>query len=187
VEQRGEYRIQARRDVVWKALNDADVLGRCIPGCESIAVVDGTRFVAAVTSKVGPVKARFQGEITLENLNPPESYTLVGTGQGGAAGFARGEARVHLEDEGAQTLLTYQLAASVGGKLAQVGSRLIDGAARKLADDFFACFKQVLESEGGADGSGGVATRREARLVSTATTWIIVAALAAAVVFLLFI
>jgi carbon monoxide dehydrogenase subunit G len=185
VEQRGEYLIQARRDAVWKALNDAEVLGRCIPGCESVAVTDDNRFVAAVTSKIGPVKARFQGEISLEDLNPPESYTLKGTGQGGAAGFARGEARVRLEDEGAQTLLTYDLTASVGGKLAQVGSRLIDGAARKLADDFFATFKQVIESEEGVEVSDGAATRKPPRMDPRAMTWIVVAALAAAVAFFL--
>ncbi|MEE9254604.1 MAG: carbon monoxide dehydrogenase subunit G [Pseudomonadales bacterium] len=155
MEQTGEYRIRAVREVVWKALNDAEILGRCIPGCESLVAVEENRFVAAVTSKIGPVKARFQGEITLSELDPPQSYTLTGRGQGGAAGFARGEARVQLDDEGDETLLKYELAASVGGKLAQVGSRLVDGVVRKLADDFFTSFKEVIEGE----VPGGVESR----------------------------
>lgn len=147
VEQTGEYRIRAGREQVWKALNDAEILGRCIPGCESIVAVDENRFVAAVTSKVGPVTARFRGEITLSELDPPRSYVLTGSGQGGAAGFARGQARVHLDAQGDETLLKYELGANIGGKLAQVGSRLVDGAARKLADDFFASFKAVMEAD----------------------------------------
>ncbi len=147
MEQTGQFRIRAPRNAVWEALQDPEILGRCIPGCESIEAAEKNRFVATVTARVGPVKARFQGEITLSDLNPPESYTLKGNGQGGAAGFARGEARVRLEEQNGDTLLKYDVGANVGGKLAQLGSRLVDGAARKFADDFFASFKQVLEGE----------------------------------------
>lgn len=185
MEQTGEHRIRATREVVWKALNDAEILGRCIPGCESLVAVDEHRFVAAVTSKIGPVKARFQGEITLSELDPPKSYTLTGSGQGGVAGFARGEARVQLEDEGAETLLKYELAANVGGKLAQVGSRLVGGVARKMADDFFTSFKEVIEGE--APGSGEPrAHKARLRLGMKRWMWValVIVLAAAALVFL---
>ena len=133
----GEYRIAAAREAVWAALNDPDVLKECIPGCETLEKTDDTHFAATVKAKVGPVSAKFKGDVTLSDLNPPESYTISGEGKGGAAGFAKGGAKVHLAEDGGATVLTYDVDAQVGGKLAQIGGRLIDGTAKKLADDFF--------------------------------------------------
>ncbi|MGH6905292.1 MAG: SRPBCC family protein [Geminicoccaceae bacterium] len=140
----GEYRIPASRDQVWAALNDADTLRASLPGCETLERISDREFAATVVAKVGPVKAKFNGNVTLSNLNPPESYTISGEGKGGAAGFAKGGADVRLIEEGDVTILTYAAKADVGGKLAQLGSRLIDGTARKIADEFFDNFvKQV--------------------------------------------
>ncbi len=142
MEIKGEYRIPAPRETVWQALNDADVLRECIPGCESLEKVSDTELTATVKAKVGPVSAKFTGAVTLEDLNPPESYRIVGEGKGGVAGFAKGGAAVHLADDGGETVLTYEADAKVGGKLAQIGSRLIQGTARKLADQFFRNFAE---------------------------------------------
>ena len=144
----GEYRIPAPREKVWAALNDPETLRASIPGCESLEKASDNAFIATVVAKVGPVKAKFNGHVTLLNLNPPESYTISGEGKGGAAGFAKGSAAVRLEDgedAGDGTLLSYDVTASVGGKLAQLGSRLIDGFARKMADSFFENFAQAVE------------------------------------------
>jgi uncharacterized protein len=140
----GEYRIPAPRETVWAALNDTETLKRAIPGCESIERQSETEMTATVMAKVGPVKARFTGAVTLENLNPPESYTIRGEGKGGAAGFAKGGAQVSLREDGEVTVLTYTAHADVGGKLAQLGSRLIQGTARKLADEFFGNFSREV-------------------------------------------
>ena len=136
----GEFRIPASRDAVWKALNDPEILKRSIAGCEELEKTSDTEFTAKVTAKVGPVKARFAGKVTLSDLDPPNGYTIAGEGQGGAAGFAKGGAKVRLEPDGDGTLLKYTVNAAIGGKLAQIGARLIDGAARKMADEFFASF-----------------------------------------------
>ena len=133
----GEQRIAAPRETVWAALNDPEVLLACIPGCEEIEKVSETEMNAKVKAKVGPVSAKFQGSVTLSDLKPPESYRISGEGKGGAAGFAKGGATVKLAEDGDGTLLTYEVDAQVGGKLAQIGSRLIDGTAKKLAGDFF--------------------------------------------------
>lgn len=133
----GEFRIPVRRKRVWQALNDPQVLQACIPGCESLERVSATEFTATMKSKIGPVKARFTTKIELSNLNPPESYTISGQGQGGVAGFAKGSADVLLAEEDSETILQYVARVQVGGKLAQVGSRLLSGAAQKLADEFF--------------------------------------------------
>ena len=125
---------------VWTALNDPDALRECIPGCESLARDTDNRWNAVVAARVGPVSARFNGTIELADVAPPSSYTLLFKGQGGAAGFATGEARVSLTPSGGGTALAYTARAQVGGKLAQIGSRLIDGAAAKLADEFFERF-----------------------------------------------
>ncbi|ODN72229.1 SRPBCC family protein [Methylobrevis pamukkalensis] len=135
----GEYRIPASRDAVWAALNDPDTLKACIPGCESLER-DGEALVAAVVAKIGPVKAKFAGKVTFEDVDPPNGYTISGEGSGGVAGFAKGGAAVRLAEDGADTILTYTAKAQVGGKLAQLGSRLIDSTARKMADDFFGAF-----------------------------------------------
>lgn len=144
MEMSGEYRIPARRELVWEALNDPDVLADCIPGCESLQKVSDNKMVAKVTAKIGPVKATFNGEVTLSNIVPPEGYTISGEGKGGAAGFAKGGADVALEAVGEETILRYTAHAQVGGKLAQIGSRLIESASKKLADDFFGAFAAKL-------------------------------------------
>jgi uncharacterized protein len=138
----GEYRIPAPRETVWAALNNPDVLKACIPGCEELSKTSDTEFVARVVAKIGPVKAGFGGKVTLSDLDPPNGYTITGEGQGGAAGFAKGGAKVRLEavDGGAATVLHYSADAQIGGKLAQIGSRLVEGTAKKLADEFFAAF-----------------------------------------------
>jgi uncharacterized protein len=142
----GEYQIAAPRQRVWEALNDPEVLRQCIPGCEEIVKLSDVEWTAKVTAKVGPVKAKFGGKVTLSDLDPPNGYTITGEGTGGAAGFAKGGAAVKLIDQGAGTLLSYTVKAQVGGKLAQIGSRLIDGASRKMADEFFAQFATMLST-----------------------------------------
>jgi carbon monoxide dehydrogenase subunit G len=123
-------------------LNDPAVLRDCIPGCEALDGSPEQGFSARVTTKIGPVKATFNGAVTLSNLSPPASYTISGEGKGGVAGFAKGGADVHLAEDGGATVLTYAANAQVGGKLAQLGSRLIDSTAKKLADQFFSCFAE---------------------------------------------
>jgi len=142
----GEVRIAAPREAVWRALNDPEILRQCIPGCEEIEKLSDTEMTAKVTAKVGPVKARFGGKVTLSDLDPPNGYKISGEGQGGAAGFAKGGAVVRLasDEPGSGTVLHYEVNAAVGGKLAQIGSRLIDGTARKMADDFFTTFASLV-------------------------------------------
>lgn len=140
----GEYRIPAPRQRVWEALNDPETLGRCIPGCESIQKTSDTGMAAVVNAKVGPVSAKFTGNVTLEDIDPPNGYTIRGEGKGGVAGFAKGTARVRLADDGDDTLLTYVVDAQVGGKLAQVGARLVSGTVRKMADEFFGSFSALV-------------------------------------------
>lgn len=136
----GEERILAPRDAVWRGLNDPDILKRCIPGCQSIEMKSPTELSAVVKIKIGPVSASFTGDVILSNLNPPESYTISGEGKGGIAGFAKGGADVTLIDDGTETVLRYDVKAQIGGKLAQLGSRLVDSTAKKLAQQFFTDF-----------------------------------------------
>jgi carbon monoxide dehydrogenase subunit G len=144
----GTQKIAAPRDKVWAALFDPEVLKQCIPGCDSIEATGDNELAAKVTLRVGPVKASFAGRVSLSDLVPPESCTLSGEGQGGVAGFAKGHANVRLTDEGPDaTLLTYEAKADVGGKLAQLGGRLIDSTARKLAGDFFTNFGKIVAPE----------------------------------------
>ena len=144
----GTERIPAPREAVWEALNDPEVLRACIPGCQSLER-DGEGFNATVQVKMGPVKANFAGEVELQDIVPSESYTIVGSGKGGVAGHASGSSRVRLADaEAGETELRYDVEAQVGGKIAQLGSRLIDSSARKLAGQFFANLRQHFE--GGA-------------------------------------
>jgi carbon monoxide dehydrogenase subunit G len=145
----GEYRIPAPLQAVWEALNDPDVLRACIAGCQRLDKVSDTEMTALVVAKVGPVSATFRGNVVLSELDPPNGYTLTGQGQGGAAGFARMGAKVALSADGEQTLLRYTASADIGGKLASVGSRLVQSVAKKNADDFFAAFARRL-------GGGGV-------------------------------
>lgn len=150
MQQTGEYLIAAPVQQVWDGLNDPDVLGACITGCQEITRIDETHFAAKVKAKIGPVNATFQAELELKDLNPPHGYTIDGSVKGGAAGFAKGGAQVQLADAGSgQTQLTYQVDANVGGKLAQIGSRLVDGAARKIADEFFAAFSAHMSGDTG--------------------------------------
>ncbi len=144
VQQAGEYRIAAAREKVWLALNDPEVLAQCIEGCQSMTKVADDAYTTSIKAKVGPVSATFSADLNLSDLNPPSSYTLNGSVKGGAAGFGKGAAHVSLVEDGNATILRYQVDANVGGKLAQVGSRLIDGAARKMADDFFRRFSEVV-------------------------------------------
>ena len=141
----GEYRIPAPRAEVWQALNDVEVLRACIPGAEALDKLSDTEFRATVKAKVGPVAARFSGKVTLSDLAPPEHYRISGEGTGGAAGFAKGGAEVTLaEADDGGTVLSYRADVQVGGKLAQIGSRLVAGTARKMADDFFGRFAERL-------------------------------------------
>ncbi|MBT7956055.1 MAG: carbon monoxide dehydrogenase subunit G [Rhodospirillaceae bacterium] len=147
----GEYRIPATREKVWEALNDPEILKQCIDGCQELNKDSDTEFSAKVTAKVGPVKAKFAGKVTLSELDPPNGYTISGEGQGGVAGFAKGGADVKLAEDGGETVLSYQAKAEVGGKLASVGSRLVEGVAKKQADDFFGKFSEIVG--GGAEAA----------------------------------
>jgi len=138
-------RIPASKEKVWAALNDPAVLKQCIPGCQSLEMASPTEMTATVVLKVGPVKATFGGKVTLSDLDPPNSYRITGEGAGGVAGFAKGGATVTLASEGSDvTVLHYEVDAQIGGKLAQLGGRLIDSTARKLAGEFFAAFANVV-------------------------------------------
>jgi carbon monoxide dehydrogenase subunit G len=145
MEMTGEQLIPASQDETWAALNDPEVLKSCVPGCEAIEPVSDREFTVLMTARVGPVAAKFRGKLALSEVKPPHSYSLAFEGQGGVAGFAKGTASVRLAARGeAETLLTYQARANVGGKLAQVGSRLVDAAAQKVAGDFFAAFNERM-------------------------------------------
>lgn len=174
----GEQLIPAPRQAVWDAINDPDILRQCITGCESVTKTSDTDFEAAVLVKVGPVKARFKGKVTLGDLDPPNSCTISGEAQGGvAAGFGKGSAKVQLVDAqidgtpAPATRLSYSVNAQVGGKLAQIGARLIDGVAAKMAEDFFAKFNQIVgEPAAGADTASAVAEAAKAEPISASST-----------------
>ena len=136
----GEVQLAAPREAVWEKLNDPAVLKACIPGCEELERTDDGGFRAVAKMKVGPVSARFKGKVALSDLDPPNGYKISGEGEGGVAGFAKGGAVVKLSDKDGGTLLVYDVEAQIGGKLAQLGQRLIAGAAKKMADEFFAKF-----------------------------------------------
>jgi carbon monoxide dehydrogenase subunit G len=144
MEIKGEYRIPAPRQKVWEALNDPEILKQCIPGCDELVKLSDTEMNGKVTAKVGPVTAKFAGKVTLSDVKAPESYTIMGEGQGGVAGFAKGGAKVSLAEDGGGTVLTYIADAQVGGKLAQIGSRLIQATSRMMADQFFGKFAVVV-------------------------------------------
>lgn len=144
----GEYTIPATKQEVWDALNDAEVLKVCVPGCEEMEKVSDTEFTAKITAKIGVVRAKLKGVVKLSDIDAPNSYTISGSGKGGAAGFAKGGATVSLSDApGGGTLLTYTAKADLGGKLAAVGSRVIQGVVKKMADDFFGKFAKVVSGE----------------------------------------
>jgi carbon monoxide dehydrogenase subunit G len=171
----GSRTVPASVEATWAALNDPEALKACIPGCESIERTSDTEFRVAMTARVGPVSAKFSGRIVLADLVPPTSYRLSFEGQGGAAGFARGEARVELASEQDGTRIDYTANAQVGGKLAQIGSRLVDAAAAKVADDFFARFVERL-------GGGVTAAVPVAESAAMRTLWWRLALAAAIVV-----
>ena len=175
MEMTGEQLIPVGQQQVWEALNDPEILKKCIAGCESIDKVSDTEYKVAMTAAVGPVKAKFAGKLLLQDLNPPNSYAIAFEGSGGAAGFGKGGAQVKLAPEGGSTRLAYTAKATVGGKLAQIGSRLVDGVARKMADDFFVKFNAIVAGAGAvgaapvatassvSEGTSGRATAMEAR------------------------
>jgi carbon monoxide dehydrogenase subunit G len=167
---KGEYQIASNREKVWQALIDPETLKKCIPGCESMEQISDTEFAATVMAAIGPVRARFQTKLSLENLRPPESYTLVGESKAGAAGFGRGSADVTLADNDDGTLLSYTADFKVGGKLAQVGSRLVVGVTKKIADDFFGKFSRELDP-----GSASVAAEDSGHGTVASRTWLAVA------------
>ncbi|MZR30576.1 CoxG family protein [Sneathiella litorea] len=142
----GEELISASRAEVWNALNDPEILRQSIPGCQSVEKISDTEFTATVKVKVGPVSAKFKGNVELSNIDAPNGYTITGEGKGGAAGFGKGGADISLTESDNGTLLAYDVNASVGGKMAQIGSRLIDGTAKKLAGEFFANFNKLVSS-----------------------------------------
>ncbi len=146
MEMNGEQRIPATQQQTWEALNDPEVLKACVPGCESIEKLSDTDFQVLMMARVGPVSAKFKGKLTLSDLDPPDAYSIAFEGQGGVAGFGKGGAKVRLEAAGDETVLRYDVKASVGGKLAQIGSRLVGGTARKIANDFF---ERFVEEVGG--------------------------------------
>ena len=142
----GEVQLPASREAVWARLNDAETLKACIPGCEELNMLSPTEFEAVAVNKIGPVKAKFKGKVTLSDLDPPNGYKISGQGDGGVAGFAKGGAEVKLTAKDGGTLLSYNVEAQIGGKLAQLGQRLINGAAKKLADDFFVKFADAVKA-----------------------------------------
>jgi carbon monoxide dehydrogenase subunit G len=161
MELKGEQVLPLPRERVWAALNDPEILKASVPGCEAFERVGDNEFQIVMAASVGPVKARFKGKMTLSDLKPPQSYSLAFEGSGGAAGFGKGGAHVELEEDGAGTKLVYTSHAQVGGRLAQVGARLIDGVARKMAADFFGRFTVALlgqqaETSSAANAAGGV-------------------------------
>lgn len=178
------YLINAPQERVWQALNDPDILARCIPGCEKLEKQSDTEFNAVVTTKVGTVKAKFNGSVSLEDLNPPHSYTMVGQGKGGPAGLAKVTANVDLKPQEGGTLLSYDAKATVSGKLAQIGARLIDSTAKRMAGEFFERFSKEVGEPAPATPEGAVA-KPAAAPTSAATSgggvsmWVWIAAAAA--------
>ena len=156
MEMSGEQLIPASQAATWAALNDPEILKACVPGCESIEKTAENEYVVLMTARIGPVSAKFKGKLALSDLDPPNSYSLAFEGQGGVAGFGKGGAKVQLLPEGGNTKLTYQVKANVGGKLAQIGSRLVDAAAKKLSEEFFNSFtaKVASENPGHGDAQG---------------------------------
>jgi carbon monoxide dehydrogenase subunit G len=154
MEMSGEERIPASQAATWAALNDPEMLKACVPGCETIENVAENEFQVLMVARIGPVSAKFKGKLALSDLDPPNSYAIAFEGQGGAAGFGKGSAQVQLTPEGEGTRLTYRVKASVGGKLAQIGSRLVDAAAKKISQDFFAAFNEKVGALQGAAAAG---------------------------------
>jgi carbon monoxide dehydrogenase subunit G len=180
----GEYRIPALRQVVWDALNDPEVLKGCLSGCERLDKLSDTAFDAVVTTKVGPIKATFTGAVELSDMDPPNAYVISGEGKGGAAGFAKGSAKVNLREDGGVTVLGYTVEARLGGKLGQMGARVVDPVARKMADEFFGKFAETVGGRPSVEpaelqGADLAAAKPSRRLI-----WILAIAGAAAITLL---
>jgi len=195
MEMTGEQLIPASQQDTWNALNDPEILKACVPGCEAIDPVAQNEFQVAMVARVGPVSAKFKGKLSLSDLDPPNSYSIAFEGQGGAAGFGKGSARVTLAAQDGGTRLGYTVNASVGGKLAQIGSRLVDAAARKIADDFFKAFNDKVASLYGAAAQEAAHDEQHAEpvhadadmpTISTATVAVIAAVALVAVIVALF-
>jgi carbon monoxide dehydrogenase subunit G len=182
MEMNGSRTVPADIETTWRALNDPEVLKACIAGCESVERVSDHEYRMTMTARVGPVSARFTGRITMTDVVAPTSYTLSFEGQGGAAGFAKGEARVALAHNNPGTRIDYQVKAQVGGKLAQIGSRLIDGAAAKVADDFFARFADRLGGPPPAPAGDAVPAPTDSRVRAALRTMSVRLALAAVII-----
>lgn len=169
----GQQRIPASRDTVWKALNDVEVLKACIPGCQELIKISDTEMTAMAVIKVGPVTAKFQGAVTLSEIDPPNGYRITGEGQGGVAGFAKGGAAIRLEQDGDGTILYYDVSAQVGGKLSQLGGRLIDATAKQMSNLFFKRFAEEIETRYGdqpaTTGSSAAATAPAAKTANAAS------------------
>ena len=173
MEMTGEYKIAAPRSKVWEALNDPETLAKCIPGCQQLNKDSATELSATVKSKLGPVSATFTGKVTISDIDPPNGYRISGEGSGGVAGFAKGGAEVKLADDGDDTVLTYVADAQVGGKLAQIGSRLIDSTAKKMAKEFFGKFAEEVADtapESSEEDDAAATTSTEPQTSSTAAS-----------------
>lgn len=155
MEMSGEQLVPASQADTWEALNDPEILKACVPGCESIERITDNEYQVLMVARIGPVSAKFKGKLSLSDLKPPHSYAIAFEGQGGAAGFGKGAAQVQLAPGGEGTTLSYQVKANVGGKLAQIGSRLVDAAARKISQDFFNAFNEKMGSLHGAAAAAG--------------------------------
>lgn len=180
-----EVIVNASRDKVFSALNDPQVLSQVIPGCESLEKTSDTGFSAVVLTKVGPIKARFKGTVELSDLVPPESYTITGQGEGGAAGIAKGTAQIQLLETGDQTTMKYIIVVDVGGKLAQAGGRMLDGVARKMSKQFFKQFDSILAESTHTPNAKNV--QPEQHKTSTSSHWPIVLGGVAVLAFLIWI
>jgi carbon monoxide dehydrogenase subunit G len=187
MEMTGEQLIPAPQQEVWNALNDPEVLKACVPGCEAIEPIAENQYQVLMVARVGPVSAKFKGKLTLSDIKPPDSYAIAFEGQGGAAGFAKGGAKVNLFSENRdQTRLAYAVQANVGGKLAQIGSRLVDAAARKIADDFFRNFNEKVAGKDKSenhDEHQPAPVPRDPDLPSTSGTTLVFVAAASLVIY----
>ena len=191
MEMTGEQLVPASQQATWKALNDPEVLKACVPGCEQVTPVTENEYQVQMTARVGPVSAKFRGRLSIFDVKAPNSYSLAFEGQGGAAGFAKGAAQVKLSAEGAQTRLTYAVKANVGGKLAQIGSRLVDAAAKKVADEFFRNFNDKMSAPAeetvpahAQAGGHGAAPAEDAAMPKISNTALMFFAAGALVVFI---